>query len=294
MYYRIFDEVLASDVLLPQLDELSGTPTATIHLNEGSASDPEDALALVHEWDGLASYRTPSGYLLDFEEGLRADLQPSKGKIVCEKAQDLDEVRFQHLISDQVIPRLIGHLGGLVLHAAAVSLQGEVLVLVGESGVGKSTLSSWLVVEKSASLIGDDAIRIVTSGDRFNVFGSYPGLRVCEDSYEWIAAGRQGQHQPPVVAADKYKVKPMHIATDGELSRMCILEQAATTETVNIGASDVVNVLSQVFVLDPGDTEGAQRRMEVVDAMSRQGLLLGVKVEHDYARIPDLMQAIGV
>ena len=145
MYYRIFDEVLETDVPLPQLEALTGTPAKTIRLQEGPVSYPDEALEFVHEWDGLFSYKTPSGYLLEFDEGLRADIDPEAARIVCEKDADLDDIRFQHLISDQVIPRLIGHLGGFVLHAAALRLQGEVVVLVGESGVGKSTLSSWLI-----------------------------------------------------------------------------------------------------------------------------------------------------
>jgi HPr kinase/phosphorylase len=55
--------------------------------------------------------------------------------------------------------------GGLALHASAVSLEGRGLLLLGESGSGKSTAAATLCERYGAELLADDATLLVERGD---------------------------------------------------------------------------------------------------------------------------------
>ncbi|MCI5165452.1 MAG: hypothetical protein D3903_05020 [Candidatus Electrothrix sp. GM3_4] len=60
-------------------------------------------------------------------------------------------VQFAAVLFDQVIFHLLNHLkNGVALHSGAVVYQGKTILLPGQSGSGKSTVSAWLTSEHSA------------------------------------------------------------------------------------------------------------------------------------------------
>ena len=60
-------------------------------------------------------------------------------------------VRFAAVLFDQVIFHLLNHLkDGVALHSGAVVYQGKTILLPGQSGSGKSTVSAWLTSKHSS------------------------------------------------------------------------------------------------------------------------------------------------
>jgi hypothetical protein len=60
-------------------------------------------------------------------------------------------VQFAAVLFDQVIFHLLNHLkNGVALHSGAVVYQGKTILLPGQSGSGKSTVSAWLTSEHSS------------------------------------------------------------------------------------------------------------------------------------------------
>lgn len=65
---------------------------------------------------------------------------------------------------------LLAHLGGAIpLHGSAVAIDGQAVVLIGGSGLGKSTLAAALCDRIGASLLADDAVVIERRGDTYQV-----------------------------------------------------------------------------------------------------------------------------
>lgn len=83
----------------------------------------------------------------------------------------------QHYLVDEVLPDLLSASGSLVLHGAAVSLDGRALVLLGGSGMGKSTLSASLS-RRGFPLLTDDCAVIDTVSDGYLVQPSYHSVRL--------------------------------------------------------------------------------------------------------------------
>jgi hypothetical protein len=85
---------------------------------------------------------------------------------------------LRHLLLDQVIPRIRGQLGHLVIHASAVTLiSGKTVLFVGESGAGKSTLAA-TCAQHGATVIADDCVLLRSGTKGPECFGNYPSLRL--------------------------------------------------------------------------------------------------------------------
>ncbi len=64
----------------------------------------------------------------------------------------------------------------IVLHASALKLQNKTVLIMGQSGVGKTTLCSYLIKEYSALLISDDMSCINT--DNCKLYAGFPLMRL--------------------------------------------------------------------------------------------------------------------
>ena len=84
-----------------------------------------------------------SGYRVRFPGIGDYFVSPGQGQIQCQPFSAVPAETLRHLLLDQVVPRMLGQGGELVLHASAVELDdGTGLAFVGPSGAGKSTLAS--------------------------------------------------------------------------------------------------------------------------------------------------------
>ena len=84
----------------------------------------------------------------------------------------------EHLVCDQLLPRVAAFRGRLVLHAGCVVTASGACAFLGASGAGKSTLCARFVRDGDL-LLGDDGIfvrRHVEGG--FEAEATYPGLRL--------------------------------------------------------------------------------------------------------------------
>lgn len=148
MYY-IFDISLDSDIHLPELPEGS-TRETIIKIKSGTGImneqyEPE----YFHEWQDadseicMLSAKIEDNYLLRFPELVDFLISTSGDTVFYFPEPNIPEETIRHLILDQIIPRILGQQGQLVLHASAVQLpDGKAIVFLGDTGWGKSTIAS--------------------------------------------------------------------------------------------------------------------------------------------------------
>lgn len=131
-------------------------------------------------------------FVLSFEIGAHFVVSDDGHRILW-WAPDLDDPTLRHLLIDHVLPRALHRQGSLVLHAAAVALDGSAVALVGESGRGKSTIALTLSMAGLA-LVCDDALRVLPgpAGEEPRVVRSYPGVRVHPDNAALPHGGAAG------------------------------------------------------------------------------------------------------
>lgn len=170
--YRFFDRHVVSDLELALLQPLPpGTEPSTppIRLMLASESftpvgqavldgpampmsiffDGQEAIFILHEAQ-LAAVVAP--------DGLSIMVHPLPGRAAVSEAE------LSHRLGDRLVTTVLSRLpilwGNPALHGATLSWEAGSILLLGESGVGKSTLSQHLVRDYGATLHDDDTAMV--------------------------------------------------------------------------------------------------------------------------------------
>ena len=189
-HYRFGQSHVASHVPLPVLPTATDRPMATadILLHAAPARTAlEPVAAWLHHWparDGtitLSLATHGSGYRLRFPGLCDFLIDTDAVRIQIQPTHALDPNTLEHLIVDQVLPRLLSHRGELVAHASVVRIQDRAIGFLGHSGWGKSTLVS-LLHGAGHRLLSDDCALMVATTDAVHIVPTYPSLRLFGDS----------------------------------------------------------------------------------------------------------------
>jgi hypothetical protein len=145
-----------------------------------SARVGRDADRLVAEWPGRA----------------RLSVARDGSDVVFAPAPEADPVEIAKLRRGAV-RLLLGHLAGAIpLHGSAVAVDGQAIVFIGGTGLGKSTLAASLCDLAGASLLSDDAVVIERHGDGHHV--------LAVEEMHWLdAASARALGRPDDFEADK-------------------------------------------------------------------------------------------
>lgn len=73
--------------------------------------------------------------------------------------------------------------GVLAIHGSCIDFKDKAIVILGQSGAGKSTMTS-AMIKKGYSLIADD-ISAISIDEEININSAYSAQRVCDDMMEW-------------------------------------------------------------------------------------------------------------
>jgi hypothetical protein len=197
-HYRYCHLILYSEMPLPELPRVYPKHTQcddTIRLKKGHTilSMPDN---WAHRWrtsDGQVSIlyaRDERGHFLRFP-GL-ADFAISKDChiVQCHFQASYSEETGRHLLLDQVLPRVLGQRGHLVLHASAVLTPFGAVGFVGSSGSGKSTLAASFAGNGS-QMVADDCLLLEPHADQVVCVASYPGSRLWPDSVACLFASER-------------------------------------------------------------------------------------------------------
>lgn len=243
--YRWCDFAIRTDFDIPELPPVDASTRAAaewrVTLAAGEPLDrPEPTW--FHHWDfpdgrrwvAFARYR--GGYLLRFPSLADFDIVPAARTVAIYAQPATPAHTLRHLLLDQVLPLLAGGRDRLSLHGSAVATDRGVMLFLGGSGYGKSTLAAQLA-RKGLELVSDDCCLLVRSAEGFDVVPSYPGVRLAPDSVSELFGDAAG-HYPPVA---HYTTK---LRVDGEqqhelrfndrrlpLSSIYVIEPTAGRET---------------------------------------------------------------
>lgn len=191
--------------------------------------------------------------------------------------RELPEDLREHLVCDHVLPLLLARRGGLVLHGAVLALEGRGVVVIGPSGVGKSTFaaSAWL---RGWTLAGDDGALLTVDSGRARVEPTYPTLRLTPEAAQLLALPVDAG----APALGKRRLRTVGLDRDPQ--------QAPT-------------VLVLVAVLEPGPV-GARAALTPLTGVDAHLALFGCTFYADLARGPvlraivdqlgDVAEAVGV
>ena len=268
-----------------------GPPLRASGVTEGLLwQDPETPLSI---W--TLGEREQAGYRLRIS-GLVVDIVPP-GRVVIRSTSGLPKTTIDHFLADQVFPRLLADAGSFIIHAGAVRVENEAILLMGDSGRGKSTLVASFD-QVGMPLLGDDAMIIDTVGSVATVRAVYPSLRLLPDSIDALMPGKitagpvahYSRKERIDVAGDR--------GNDETAPQICAIFAIgeATADVIDIHALSpaeaCIALVTNSFALDPSNTAKARDRMERASALARQVPAFDIAYPRDYARLPEVRQAI--
>ncbi len=309
--YQIYDYQLVSDIALPELPvcKLPQAQTIKLFANKIDLDDAE----LIYHWEedqglDLLYYRSETEILLEFSNKLlvavNADTLTVSYQILAENT--LSNAR--HLLLDQVIPRLVAHHRGLVLHASCIERDGHAIAFVGESGAGKSTLAAWLSQQPGNTLICDDSILLLPDDNQIKVIPGYGGVRLLEASADALYADLYSPLSPPsnqnsgmspenTGSSDGWKVRinAASRSLPSQLGGIYYLNGNSSTAAVHEDRSVafIMLILQQAFSLDPKNYELSQSRMKLISSILPKTAFTGtINLPHKFDLLPEIGRLI--
>jgi hypothetical protein len=302
--YKFFDFTLAAEIPLAELTATDGgAPLFQIRL-----ASPAPGPTYRTEWDWqwplpsgeifLSVARLEKQTLLQFPGVLDCVYRSDDRSIELAPAAGISESTVRHLVLDHVVPRLVSHQGRLVLHAAAVADGSGALLLLGQTGAGKSTLGASFL-DNGFTLLTDDCVLLEPSNLGFRALAAYPGLRLWPDSLKRLEHRRSDESKPD--QSDWKRRVELEPVSGGwqEVIALVVLEgpiEGDEPGEVSVaampGSGAVVELLQHGFLLDPTDQEIIERQFLAVGDLAGSLPLFRVTYPRDYSRLPDVRRSI--
>jgi len=293
------DLVLASQVPLPALP-ISRETRSDLSFRVKAVA-PYRGRRWDHHWYlpggavSLSCARFGEDYRLGFPGSATFEIRDEATAVECIPERSLPANTVEHLLIDQVLPRVLTHHGRLVLHAGCVGIDGRAVLLLGESGAGKSTLCASLATFGHV-LLGDDGVwlRRVGAGS-FEVAATYPGLRLRPEplAFHYREAGA---FDPVADTSDKRRVPTPELAGARlPLHRVYVLA-APGTGSVRVGplrgADAFVALLSATFQLHLDDPGRASAMFDGLGDLIDTVPVRTLAYPRTYDRLPEVREAI--
>jgi hypothetical protein len=296
---------ILSDVRLPELPRCSRTTSArggiAVVQSRSPLAVPGDAVAradgrppaLVAAPDGSTLVVFPDGWVFAVASDGSSVRAPTLNR-------RRDGETGRHLLLDQVLPRALAAQGALVLHGATVTVGGKAIALVGQTGVGKSTLAAALAA-RGHVLLADDGAVVEVSGPCATALPLYPSLRLWPDAAGALVADCVPR-APMAHYADKQRVLlPTPSATAATRHPLVALFRLDDPPTPHARAVRVaplpardgcMAVVANSFQLDPADPGRTRRLLADAAALTATVPVLSLHYPRDFACLPDVVRAV--
>jgi hypothetical protein len=305
--YVFGDWELASSLCLDGLlPTATGSPTPCLEVAVRGSPPLEPAQRdWVHRWTNDAGVATLSlarrsdDFLLRFP-GL-ADFEVDAGTR-CIRTHHVDGTTetLRHLLVDQVLPRVLAHLGATVVHAGAVATEGGVIAFLGESGAGKSTLTASLR-EIGVRLVSDDGLVLERSEFAVLARATYPSLRLWPSSVEGVF-----DKPPDDAEMAHYSTKRRLLLHESgaaptppePLAAIFVLDYPALPVGDEVHAARLsprevcIALLKNSFQLDPTDTSRAGRLFAELSVIAELVPAYALSYPREFSRLPEVHETV--
>lgn len=293
--YQAYGMQIASEIPLPELspclDDGAG-PQMTIRYGAVAVPGAADGHAawfaftpettLMH-WPDVATFSIADG-------GRQVTVRPRPGV-------GADLLAFPLL--GPVLSDCLRRIGYFVLHASAVTIDGQALALLADKGTGKSTTASALL-EQGAALLADDLVAVKTAS--MSVAAGFGQIKLSQSALDRLSL-QNVQKRPHVHdAIDKIRVMvPANFhPAPAPLRRCYILGRDAALTHTRIDPVPQAEALPEIlryayaarFGRDGLNGAAAAGHFRDAVALSQSGTLRRLTVPHDLARMDQIVAAI--
>lgn len=301
--YRYADCLLSSQIELSALAHTFGSqPGRRISIQWAHASQISPNPTWSHHWRSgadsidLSVAHADGGWLLRVPELADFQIDPGCSAIAVIGNEGLDASTLEHLLLDQVLPRVLAQQGELVIHAAAADIGGRLALFLGDSGQGKSTLAAMLHC-LSHGMTSDDCVILRTEGGGVTALPTYPSLRLWPDSIKGLfppgiettaVAGGHGKRRIPLPGSGLEGQPLMAIYVLGAPAS----HAAGCSIRPMTPAAACLELTRQSFTLDPSDMGRAGTALAVTARIASGVACFELCYPRSFKRLPAVAEAI--
>lgn len=197
--------------------------------------------------------------------------------------EGVSHARGTQLLLDWVIPYVLTTLGYLVLHATAVSIDGEAWGFIGMSGRGKSTMAVALATQ-GYPLVADDTF--VLDRERTTVLPSHPTARLLTDSMRsLIDSEAQSNDLKTILSQDDLRFQGASLPLGG----LFLLNPPGALMVGDSSAIDVPALLEQTYIL-PG--EGIAAGLDEVVRLVESNVVHTLTYPRNFSQLPEVTERV--
>jgi hypothetical protein len=300
--YRFADLVLQSDLPFSELPEAGSDASECSLLVIADTGVPSAPDRWDHHWRSpegevvLSCARDGDAYRLGMPDLATFLVEDGGTTITCRPHGALPPATLEHLLIDQVMPRVLTHRGRLVIHAGCVVTPHGAVAFLGDSGSGKSTLCA-AFARAGFPLVGDDGVVVRPAATGYDALATYPGLRLLPDPLSVLFADRAGV-APVAHYSDKRRLDRhdtvMTLATGPQpLRALYLLDTAAEIGIAPVPDREAfVALLRASFQLHLDDSERSRELFWRVANLRDAVPVLRLSFPRDFSRLDAVCEAL--
>lgn len=227
-------------------------------------------------------------------------VDPDNALVTVDGNDDLDAHTLEHLLLDQVLPRLLAARGHLMAHASLVQVGDRCVAFLGESGWGKSTLAG-LLRRRGYTALCDDCARLDVTSGRVFATPAYPGMRLFADS---IAKSFDDSPETTPVSDYSHKQRVIDLRLSPvqldprPLAALYLLDAPAQgTKTPSLGhltpALACMALVEHGFRLDPTVPAGTARVLRQASAVANAVPAYSLRYPRDFTQSSELLDLLS-
>jgi hypothetical protein len=219
-------------------------------------------------------------------------------QITCVRGASASLEMVRQLLVGHVLPLVFAGKGALALHASAVRVPDGVVVFVGSTGRGKSTIASALGM-RGYPLMADDCAVVDVDDRRCRVRPLDVGIRLWPDAMTTLGVRGVGRRNPSEDRKARRTARALGIPTHTRpalLHRIYLLEPAAMKSPVRIDAvprSDaVVALLAASFHLGMDRPDQMRRAFDRLTTLASRVPVRRLHRPRGLRHLPSLIDAV--
>ncbi|MDP2258291.1 MAG: hypothetical protein Q8J89_01065 [Caulobacter sp.] len=304
-HYRLGVACVASEIVLSGLPEARSGSSVDIRIRRGAPDDgpidwrdhPQGA-ETTPAWAQVDYFRSADGrwYRIRYDyRGHVADfaIRDDGRTITVETTEGETDAELSNLIEGPILGRAMRLAGLPCIHGTALASDGRAIVLMGGSGVGKSSLA-WALVQQGCGLVTDDIVGIEQGPGGLLVHPGRARLRMWPDTARRLGLGATADVLfPTATEMEKVSVRDHSSFEDSPVPLHAVyrlLPRDATLEAPGIEEMPWGERLAELGanlhgVLAP-DREGRRRELSMLAAVAAGAPVRSLTLPDDLEALP--------
>lgn len=304
-HYRLGAAGVASEIKLSGLPEARPEFSVDITIRRGAPDEgaldwldhPEGA-EFTPPWAQVDYFRSADGgwYRIRYDyRGHIADfsIRHDGRTITVETSEGETDAELSNLIEGPILGRAMRLAGLPCIHGTALASGGRAIVLMGASGVGKSSLA-WALVQQGCGLVTDDMVGIETAAGGLLVHPGRARLRMWPDTARRLGLGATADALFPTATEmekvsvrdrDSFEGSPVPLHAIYRLLPRDPAIKAATIEEMPWGQR-LADLAANLHGLLAPDREGRRRELAMLAAVAAAAPVRSLTLPDDLDSLP--------